>query len=116
MSYAAHQVRYGLKVCADYAVLAPSSPLLSSPVCASRSCLRHAPARAIMCISLTNVSHLLASGCGQICCPRFHPWPRFLQTAVLSNAGQVLAKSDAFVIETHEACDWTRLFKNKKVR
>lgn len=44
--------------------------------------------------------------------PRF----RFAETAILSNAGHVLAKSDAFAIETHEACDWTRLFKNKKVR
>ena len=40
---------------------------------------------------------------------------RFSQTAILSNTGQVLAKSDGFAIETHEACDWARLFKNKKV-
>jgi len=40
---------------------------------------------------------------------------RFSQTAILSNTGQVLAKSDSLAIETHEACDWARLFKNKKV-
>eukprot|EP00903_Cladosiphon_okamuranus_P010587 g10011.t1 len=39
---------------------------------------------------------------------------RFLETAILSNAGHILARSDAFTIETHEACDWMRLFKNKK--
>lgn len=48
--------------------------------------------------------------------PYFFGGFRFLETAFLSNAGHILAKSDAFAVETHEACDWMRLFKNKKVR
>lgn len=41
---------------------------------------------------------------------------RFMQGAVLSSVGKVLAKTDSFDIETHEACDWVRLFKSKKAR
>lgn len=40
---------------------------------------------------------------------------RFSAVALLSNVGHILAKTDAFAIEAHEACDWTRLFKSKKV-
>lgn len=40
---------------------------------------------------------------------------RFSQTSVLSSAGQILGKTDAFDLETHEACDVARLMKNKKV-
>lgn len=39
---------------------------------------------------------------------------RFMQAAVLSSVGKVLARTDSFDIETHEACDWVRLFKSKK--
>ncbi|CAN0154673.1 unnamed protein product [Ectocarpus sp. 6 AP-2014] len=44
------------------------------------------------------------------------PGNRFMQAAVLSSVGKVLAKTDSFEIETHEACDWVRLFKSKKAR
>ncbi|CAM9692581.1 unnamed protein product [Ectocarpus sp. 13 AM-2016] len=44
------------------------------------------------------------------------PGNRFIQAAVLSSVGKVLAKTDSFAIETHEACDWVRLFKSKKAR
>lgn len=37
-----------------------------------------------------------------------------MQAAVLSSVGKVLARTDSFDIETHEACDWVRLFKSKK--
>ncbi|CAM9792130.1 unnamed protein product [Ectocarpus sp. 4 AP-2014] len=37
------------------------------------------------------------------------PGNRFMQAAVLSSVGKVLAKTDSFDIETHEACDWVRL-------
>ncbi|CAM9467855.1 unnamed protein product [Laminaria digitata] len=43
-----------------------------------------------------------------------HPENRFSQIAVLASAGQVLGKTDGFQIETHEACDWARLLRNKK--
>ncbi|CAB1097437.1 unnamed protein product [Ectocarpus sp. CCAP 1310/34] len=33
------------------------------------------------------------------------PGNRFMQVAVLSSVGKVLAKTDSFAIETHEACD-----------
>lgn len=40
---------------------------------------------------------------------------RFSQSAILSNVGQILGKTKDFILSTHEACDWTRLMKNKKV-
>ena len=39
---------------------------------------------------------------------------RFPQIAVLADAGQILAQTDGFHIEAHEACDWARLLRNKK--
>lgn len=40
---------------------------------------------------------------------------RFSQIAVLAGAGQILGKTDGFHVEAHEACDWARLLRNKKV-
>ncbi|CAM9734900.1 unnamed protein product [Scytosiphon promiscuus] len=42
------------------------------------------------------------------------PLNRFSEVALLSKVGHILAKTDAFAIEAHESCDWTRLFKSKK--